>query len=75
MWARGYGLVDSDKQTAKPGQRLAITALVAPSDAHAARYYPAIYWYSMLKIPGRRPVRRQEQHPRAPDADAVDCAR
>src|SRR5687767_5174542 len=51
VWARGYGLVDSDKQTAKPGQRLAITALVAPSDAHAARYYPAIYWYSMLKIP------------------------
>jgi hypothetical protein len=51
VWARGYGLVDSDKQTAKPGQRLAITALVAPTDAHAARYYPAIYWYSMLKIP------------------------
>jgi hypothetical protein len=51
VWARGYGLVDSDKQTAKPGQRLAIAALVAPSDAHAARYYPAIYWYSMLKIP------------------------
>src|SRR5919108_1749986 len=24
VWARGYGLVDSDKQTAKPGQRLAI---------------------------------------------------
>src|SRR5688572_16366892 len=51
VWARGYGLVDSDKQTARPGQRLAVTALVAPSDAHAARYYPAIYWYSMLKIP------------------------
>jgi hypothetical protein len=51
VWARGYGLVDSSKTTARPGRRLAITALVAPSDAHAARYYPAIYWYSMLKIP------------------------
>src|SRR5687767_13197702 len=51
VWARGYGLVDSTKTTARPGRRLAITALVAPSDAHAARYYPAIYWYSMLKIP------------------------
>jgi hypothetical protein len=51
VWARGYGLVDSDKATAKPGQRLAIAAKVAPDDAAAAHYYPAIYWYSMLKIP------------------------
>jgi hypothetical protein len=26
--------------------------VVAPNDAAAAQYYPAIYWYSMLKIPG-----------------------
>ena len=51
VWARGYGLVDSVKATVKPGQRLSITAVVAPTDALAARYYPAIYWYSMLKIP------------------------
>ena len=51
VWARGYGLVDSEKTTAKPGQRIAITAVLAPSEAIAARYYPAIYWYSMLKIP------------------------
>ena len=44
VWARGYGLVDSAKTTAKPGQRLAITAVVAPSEAAAAHYYPAIYW-------------------------------
>jgi hypothetical protein len=51
VWARGYGLVDSAKTTAKPGQRLTITATPAPNDAAAAHYYPAIYWYSMLKIP------------------------
>src|ERR1044071_8313592 len=51
VWARGYGLVDSDKATAKPGQHLAITAKIAPNEAAAAHYYPAIYWYSMLKIP------------------------
>ena len=51
VWARGYGLVDSVKATVKPGQRLSITAVVAPTDALAARYYPAIYWYSMLNIP------------------------
>jgi hypothetical protein len=51
VWARGYGLVDSAKTTAKPGQRIAITAVVAPSEAAAAHYYPAIYWYAMLNIP------------------------
>ncbi len=51
VWARGYGLVDSTKSVAKPGQRIAITAVTAPNEAAAAHYYPAIYWYSMLKIP------------------------
>jgi hypothetical protein len=51
VWARGYGLVDSDKTSAKPGQRVRITAKVAPDEAAAAHYYPAIYWYSMLEIP------------------------
>jgi hypothetical protein len=43
VWARGYGLVDSDKATVTPGQRLAIAAKVAPNEAAAAHYYPAIY--------------------------------
>ncbi len=51
VWARGYGLVDSTKATSRPGQIVNITAVPAPSPAVAARYYPAIYWYSMLKIP------------------------
>ena len=25
--------------------------MAAPNEAEAAKYYPAIYWYSMLKIP------------------------
>ena len=62
VWARGYGLVDSAKVTTAPGRAAAIiTATLAPNEAAAAHYYPAIYWYSMLKIPARRPVRRQEQ--------------
>jgi hypothetical protein len=51
VWARGYGLVDSAKATVKPGTRLTIAATPAPTAAAAAHYYPAIYWYSMLKIP------------------------
>jgi hypothetical protein len=30
---------------------LDLSAVVAPNEAAAAQYYPAIYWYSMLKIP------------------------
>src|ERR1700704_5218934 len=54
VWVRGYGLVDSAKLTAKPGQRLDHTAVPAPNEAAAAVYYPAIYWYAMLKIPPAR---------------------
>src|SRR6266513_4189495 len=53
VWARGYGLVDSPKVKAAPGKTLNLKAVVAPNDAAAAEYYPAIYWYSMLKIPDK----------------------
>jgi hypothetical protein len=51
VWVRGYGLVDSPKLRAKPGQHLDLKAVPAPNEAEAAHYYPAIYWYSMMKIP------------------------
>jgi len=51
IWVRGYGLVDSPKMRAKPGMTLNLPAVTAPSEAAAAHYYPAAYWYAMLKIP------------------------
>jgi hypothetical protein len=51
VWVRGYGLVDSPKVRAEPGGTLDLKAVVAPSAAAAAEYYPPIYWYSMLRIP------------------------
>ena len=51
VWVRGYGLVDSPKVDGEPGKPLNLRAVPAPDAAAAARYYPAIYWYSMLKIP------------------------
>src|SRR5437870_3036051 len=51
VWVRGYGLVDSPKVRAKPGQQLNLTAVPAPDERAAAHYYPAIYWYTMMKIP------------------------
>jgi len=51
VWVRGYGLVDSAKQKSDPGKTLNLTAVPAPNEAAAAKYYPSIYWYAMLKIP------------------------
>ncbi len=52
VWVRGYGLTNSPKVEAEPGKQLDLKAVPAANDAAAAQYYPAIYWYSMLKIPG-----------------------
>jgi hypothetical protein len=51
VWVRGYGLVDSPRIKANPGRTLDLTAVPAPNAAAAAHYYPAIYWYAMLKLP------------------------
>jgi hypothetical protein len=51
VWVRGYGLVDSPRLRSGPGRIVNHTAVPAPNDAVAAQYYPAIYWYSMMKIP------------------------
>jgi hypothetical protein len=51
VWVRGYGLVDSPKVQTAPGKFVNLRAVVAPTAAAAAEYYPAIYWYSMLKVP------------------------
>src|SRR5688572_31467231 len=53
VWVRGYGLVDSPKRHGVPGRLLHHTAVPAPDETSAAHYYPAIYWYSMLEIPGK----------------------
>ncbi len=53
VWVRGYGLVDSTKVRTAPGKFLDLNAVVAPNAAAAAEYYPAIYWYSMLKVPDK----------------------
>lgn len=53
LWVRGYGLVDSQKVATEPGKILDLTAVIAPNAAAAAQYYPAIYWFSLLKIPDK----------------------
>jgi len=53
VWVRGYGLVDSPKVKSAPGKIVNLKAVVAPTPAAAAEYYPAIYWLSILKIPDK----------------------
>ncbi len=52
VWVRGYGLVDSERVSAQPGDMLDLTALVAPDEAAAAHYYPAGHWLSLIEVPG-----------------------
>src|SRR6266478_7107831 len=51
IFVRGYGLVDSPRVPAKPGQHLDLKAVVAPDGRAAAQVYPANYWLSLLKMP------------------------
>ena len=51
VWVRGYGLADSEKVQAVPGNHLNLQAIVAPSAKIAAQVYPAISWYSMMHLP------------------------
>ena len=51
VWVRGYGLVDSEKVQAKPGEALNLTAVAAPDAKAAADYYPAQYWFALLQLP------------------------
>jgi hypothetical protein len=53
VWVRGYGLVDSPKVQSRPGKIVNLTAVPAPNPRAAAEYYPASFWYSMLKVPDK----------------------
>lgn len=53
VFVRGYGLVDSPRVRAKPGQQLSLKAIVAPDGKAAAQLYPASYWLSLLDASDR----------------------
>lgn len=51
VFARGYGLIDSTRVNAAPGQQLNLTARAAPDARAAAQIYPANYWLGLARIP------------------------
>jgi hypothetical protein len=66
VWVRGYGLVDSDRTRATPGSTLKLRAGREASPREAAETYPAMYWFSLLKVPAAGefplgPVQSQQQ--------------
>ena len=54
IWARGYGLLDSDKQTTRPGKKVTIDVTNAATPQEAAKVYPGNYWFSLLEVPPER---------------------
>ena len=56
VWVRGYGLADSERVAASPGDTVDLDAIVAPSAAVAAEVYPAISWYAMMHLPTEEEV-------------------
>jgi hypothetical protein len=53
IWVRGYGLIDSQPIQATPSKTVNLTAEVAPNPRAAAEYYPAVYWFSLLRVPDK----------------------
>src|SRR5260370_38683807 len=61
-WGRGWGGGDWGKFPATPGKIVYLTAVPAPSPKEAAQYYPALYWFSRLR------VRESSEFPLGPGA-------
>jgi hypothetical protein len=53
VWVRGYGLVDSPPSEGVPGSVVNLPAWPAKTPQEAAKYYPAIQWYSLLDVPAK----------------------
>jgi len=53
VWVRGYGLIDSPKVKVRPGRQQDLMAVVAPTEQAASEYYPAGYWFSLIRMPGK----------------------
>ena len=59
IFVRGYGLVDSPRQSAKPGEHLDLKAEIAPDASAAAQVYPSAWWLSMLNLPDDKELQKK----------------
>ena len=68
VWVRGYGLLDSAKIAAKPGDNIELEVRTASSSADAARIYPANYWTAMMEVPSQAALKDLEHTYDSPKA-------
>src|SRR4029077_3089028 len=59
VFVRGYGLMDSPRQTAKPGQQLNLRAEIAPDARAAAQLYPAAWWLGIGPAPDDQALQKK----------------
>lgn len=53
VWARGYGILDTNGVDVKTGtENVALRATTAKTPQEAAKVYPGNYWLAMLEVPG-----------------------
>ena len=53
VWVRGYGWWIRMPCKGTPGKQLNLTAVIAPTPKEAAKYYPAVYWLSLIQVPDK----------------------
>jgi hypothetical protein len=61
LFVRGYGLIDSTRVTAKPGQQRNLSAVVAPDAKAAAQVYPSAWWLTMVRAPAGSEAQKKFQ--------------
>ena len=66
---------NSPKMRAKPGMTLNHAAVMAPNEPAAAHYYPAIYWYAMMKIPPAQDFGGSTRHSQEDHAGQLAASR
>lgn len=57
VWVRGYGLIDSERVPAKPGDRLKLEVETADDPRKAAEIYPSNYWLSLMEPPNEQQIK------------------
>ena len=56
LFVRGYGLIDSARVPARPGNRIDLKVTRTSSEREAALVYPASYWLTVMRVPPTGPI-------------------
>jgi hypothetical protein len=71
VWVRGFGLVDSERVVATPGQDLELTAATG-TPQEVAEFYPSPSWVSMMDLPAADEFPGTGDNGLNPDLESVE---